>query len=340
MDHQWRQRPVQNSICPVCSVPHFPFCPPPPSFGPNPSFTPPPGHRRPGFDLYSPHPWRGPANGVRDPWNWHGYPNPGVEPYGQVPIRPHSENFLPAPHPGGSNGFFGDAERNYKRMRVEGRVLSEDERRLKLVRDHGGGNSGYAPEVDSVPGDASSSGAKLATGEKETSRSGVDTKISLHGTDLSPSSGSWSENPGMKPLSYEHRSGMSRANFVLNYPLLHPQRVSFPGNDVKQPFDGTQDPSGYRRLPGTTHYAAPSFKIHSSPPPPKINSSLFPVPVNSSETPLHYTSAHETFPVQSYHHYSNQLPDAPNGFINGVFFYCFVLCCILFLSSSLHLKVF
>ncbi|KAK4803871.1 hypothetical protein SAY86_003688 [Trapa natans] len=309
MDHQWRQRPVQSSICPVCSVPHFPFCPRPPTFGPNPSFTPPPGHQRPGFDPFSPRAWRDPANGIGDPRNWHGYPIPGLEPYGQMPIRPQGENFLPVPHPGGTNGFVGDSERNSKRMRVDTWVLSEDERRLKLIRDHGRGISGYAPEVDMLAGHATSAGAKLAIGEKEISRFGIDAKTSLQSTDISPNYGSWSENPGNKPLNYEHSSGMSP---------MHPQRAPFLGSNGKRSFDGTPDLFGCRYLPGTTQYAAPSLKIHCSPPPPPppmISSSLFPVPVSSSGIPPYYPPAPENFTVQSYHHYNKQPPDVPNGFV-------------------------
>ncbi|XP_031404791.1 uncharacterized protein LOC116213839 isoform X3 [Punica granatum] len=203
MDHQWRPRPMQGSICPVCCVPHFPFCPSPPSFGQSPSFPLPPGHQRPGFGPYPPHPWRGPSDGVGEARNWHPYPNPGMDAYGQFPIRPHSENFVPVPRTGGgSNGFVGEAERNYKRMRTDSRVATEDERRLKLIREHGG---------------------------------------------------------------------------------------------------------------GITQYAAPSLKAHSLPLP-RMSSSLFPVHVNTSGTPLSYPSAPETIPVQSYHHYNKQLPNAPNGF--------------------------
>ncbi|OWM65326.1 uncharacterized protein LOC116213839 isoform X1 [Punica granatum] len=318
MDHQWRPRPMQGSICPVCCVPHFPFCPSPPSFGQSPSFPLPPGHQRPGFGPYPPHPWRGPSDGVGEARNWHPYPNPGMDAYGQFPIRPHSENFVPVPRTGGgSNGFVGEAERNYKRMRTDSRVATEDERRLKLIREHGGGNSGSGLEVARLGSDDSSPGAELASADKETSRL-ADTVSGRNVSFVSGEDGFGVETQSslqvsQKPLSNEYSSGISRDNFVSNFRPQQPYRLPFPGIDVKQSFDGTHDPSDYRYFPGITQYAAPSLKAHSLPLP-RMSSSLFPVHVNTSGTPLSYPSAPETIPVQSYHHYNKQLPNAPNGF--------------------------
>lgn len=124
MDHQWRPRPLQGpQICPICSVPHFPFCPPPPH-PQHPRYPFPPDYARPGFD---PRIWQ------REP-----------PPYAQFQHPPH----------GGNNDYYGaEGDRNVKRMRVDdfasggfahessqnpAMMLSEDERRLKLIRDHGG----------------------------------------------------------------------------------------------------------------------------------------------------------------------------------------------------------
>ncbi|KAJ4789161.1 P-loop containing nucleoside triphosphate hydrolases superfamily protein [Rhynchospora pubera] len=41
--HQWRQAPYQPQPCPVCFSPHYPYCPPPPSYG--------------GAHLQQPHPY-------------------------------------------------------------------------------------------------------------------------------------------------------------------------------------------------------------------------------------------------------------------------------------------
>lgn len=79
--------------------------------------------------------------------------------YGHVPFQPHRESFLPPPYDYGGNEFVNDAERSYKRPRVDdvasdgvvhelnqnqknGRSSFEDERRLKLIRDHGVVSSG------------------------------------------------------------------------------------------------------------------------------------------------------------------------------------------------------
>ncbi|XP_024017967.1 YLP motif-containing protein 1 isoform X2 [Morus notabilis] len=126
---QWRSRPPiqgHNSLCPTCSFPHFPFCPPHPpafhfaadhSFPPPPPPPPPPFVHRPIFG--NPRPYEHFA-------------------YGEV-FAPQSQDY------GDGNGFAGDGDRSYKRPRVDdfgsGSVLSDDERRLKLIREHGGAPS-------------------------------------------------------------------------------------------------------------------------------------------------------------------------------------------------------
>lgn len=136
MDHQWRPRPPQGAICPICTFSHFPFCPPPqnPPFN---HFPPQPDYPRPVFDPYpSPmgthHPY------TADPRPMHINPNLSH----QYPTNPMYDygNY--------SNGFVSEVDRSYKRPRVDelptnsGRFLSEDERRLKLIRDHGVVSSG------------------------------------------------------------------------------------------------------------------------------------------------------------------------------------------------------
>ncbi|XP_059441484.1 uncharacterized protein LOC132173854 [Corylus avellana] len=140
MDHhqqqQWCPRPFPGNICPTCSSSHFPFCPPPlPPFNQNPRFP---------FDSY-----RGPAgpprpfaDGFGESRPWHR--NPSLDrgdPYGHYELQSCS------------NGFVDDCDRNSKRPRVDDirnnqnslRLSWEDERRLKLIRDHGGVSSGLLP---------------------------------------------------------------------------------------------------------------------------------------------------------------------------------------------------
>ncbi|XP_010459297.1 PREDICTED: YLP motif-containing protein 1-like isoform X3 [Camelina sativa] len=121
---QWRPAPTQPNICPICTAPHFPFCPPyppppPSSFPHNPSFPP---------HFNSPRP-------------------------GPPPVRPQS-HYPPwqPPHHGNqlrAIAIDGDMEpdRSYKRARIDAigggsespRISWENERRLKMVRDHGYG---------------------------------------------------------------------------------------------------------------------------------------------------------------------------------------------------------
>ncbi|KAH9719804.1 P-loop containing nucleoside triphosphate hydrolases superfamily protein [Citrus sinensis] len=125
--HQWHFRPPPqvNSICPICSNFHFPFCPPPqppPSYAhQNPRFP-----TRPGFD---PIPWHN--NNI----------NPNFD--RRHPLPPAYDYY------GGANGFVTECDRNYnKRMRVDEnnyQITSDNERRLKLIRDHGGNGAGNAP---------------------------------------------------------------------------------------------------------------------------------------------------------------------------------------------------
>ncbi|KAK9197900.1 hypothetical protein WN944_013083 [Citrus x changshan-huyou] len=124
--HQWHFRsPQVNSICPICSNFHFPFCPPPP---PPPSYA----HQNPRF----------PTRPGFDPIPWHNNNiNPNFD--RRNPLPPAYDYY------GGANGFVTECDRNYnKRMRVDEnnyQITSDNERRLKLIRDHGGNGAGNAP---------------------------------------------------------------------------------------------------------------------------------------------------------------------------------------------------
>jgi len=134
---QWRPAPTQPNICPICTVPHFPFCPPyppPSSFAYNPNFPPPPhlNSPRPGFDSFTGPPVRPPQNHY-PPWQPH-----------------HGNQWRPV-----AVDVDREADRSYKRARIDTiaggspgygvsespspRISWENERRLKMVRDHGYG---------------------------------------------------------------------------------------------------------------------------------------------------------------------------------------------------------
>nr|AMP82928.1 LRX3 [Catalpa bungei] len=148
MEYPWRPRPPTGNFCPVCTNSHFPFCPPlPPQY-----FRPPPPPPPPDQFLRGPlppplpppvPPPPPPPQASYDPFvdhqggpTVHHYPPP---PQAQIPPRPWNGN------PSFGNDYYGssnpglDYDNNgqigVKRMRVD--TLSDDERRLKLIRDHG-----------------------------------------------------------------------------------------------------------------------------------------------------------------------------------------------------------
>jgi YLP motif-containing protein 1 len=136
---QWRPMPIPGNICPTCSISHFPFCPPQPPFNQNP---------RPPFDPYHgltgpPHPF---TDGFADPRQWRRNPSLDRESYGQFQLQSYS------------NGFTNEGDRNSKRPRVDDiqnnqnsvRNSSDFERRLRLIRDHGGTLTG--PPHEGGPG--------------------------------------------------------------------------------------------------------------------------------------------------------------------------------------------
>lgn len=154
MDHQWRPRPIQGNVCPTCSVSHFPFCPPPLPFHQPSRFPFEAGHafQRPAIPFT---PYAGPAgthgsyvanrnDGFADPTLLHRNPN------WQLTSQYPRDSFRPPLYEHGAPN--GEGDRNFKRPRVDDsgsatsanyfdnnpdRNLSEDERRLKLIRDHG-----------------------------------------------------------------------------------------------------------------------------------------------------------------------------------------------------------
>ncbi|XP_050377034.1 uncharacterized protein LOC126794375 isoform X2 [Argentina anserina] len=161
MDHQWRPRPpvpAATPLCPICSISHFPFCPPPPPFPQNPSDS---GHffPRPALDLY-PRPLATPP-----PPPWHRNPNPAHPNFHSFappppPLPPPQPQPPPPPPPYeyNGNGYINEGDRIFKRPRMDdfgsgsgfgNPNLTEDERRLKLIHDHGGGSQVNNGETNS-----------------------------------------------------------------------------------------------------------------------------------------------------------------------------------------------
>lgn len=177
MDHQWRPRPIQGNICPICSLSHFPFCLPHPSVDQYSRFSLEinrPFHR-PVLDPYidnRAHQFVGNSNGgYGDPRYWNKNPNLERDVYVQSSFPSqiggvHRDGFGSTVYDYGRNDFLSEGDRSNKRMRFDEtssgsfsndyhlnpvRLMSEDERRLKLIRDHGGSSSGV-PHGGTVPG--------------------------------------------------------------------------------------------------------------------------------------------------------------------------------------------
>ncbi|KAL1203917.1 hypothetical protein V5N11_011762 [Cardamine amara subsp. amara] len=151
---QWRPPPTQPNVCPICTAPHFPFCPPyppPSSFPHNPNFPPHLNSPRPGFDSFTGPPVRPPNHypfGDPRPWQAH----QGNQ------WRPVSSDYRSAVD------CDREGDRSYKRARIDAigggspgygvsgsdgyqspRISWENERRLKMVHDHGYGLTAPSP---------------------------------------------------------------------------------------------------------------------------------------------------------------------------------------------------
>ncbi|CAN1753757.1 YLP motif-containing protein 1 [Linum perenne] len=157
--HQWRPIPPPYShpnICPVCSASHYPFCnpyphpaPPPTHHHPPPT---PPYTQNPRFPPPQYFPWPDPYHG--------GNPTPYIPPPPDTWQRNPNSNYSEGPptpmqHNGNNhgNGYVGELDRSNKRPRVDATELGEAERRLKLIRDHGGSGGRNAvppPKGESV----------------------------------------------------------------------------------------------------------------------------------------------------------------------------------------------
>ncbi|XP_030458062.2 uncharacterized protein LOC115678771 isoform X1 [Syzygium oleosum] len=298
--HGWRPAPAPGNACPVCSAPHLPFCPPPP---PPPSFNPslpgfPDRHHLNGYQPVAPHH----AQGFGDPRNhWRGYPNRGSDDLGQHPNRFRQDGLGPRPNGyGGANGFVGEGERSYKKMRVAElsdpslggyangnqdafpRASFDDERRLRLIRDHGapsGANAGYG--FDGIRDGTGELAAKsmqksYGNGNVRFVRGEADGEQQYY---LQRSGNEYqAEVPGMNIMYRGQGGGVARDDYGRNYQPPHPPQAIRSGQgqnnlthagirEGNQPFHANHGPVGYQNFPGMAPYGAPSLGAGGGYPP-------------------------------------------------------------------------
>lgn len=289
MDHQWRSRPIQGNDCPVCSISHFPFCPPPLPYyqPPRIPFEGDHSFQRPGFAPYA-----GSAgahgsyvenrnDGFADPSLWHRNPNWDRVLPGQIPLQHPRESFRPPLYEHGTpNGYVGEGDRNFKRPRVDDsdsgsgsatftndfdenptRNLSEDERRLKLIREHGVAFS-KPPEEQSFggPGKLNHNGFHPDANHSVFRRDEKD--VFPH-----------SQNGGFPPFQYgslrtsQQHISQRQANdaAVLNRPG-YSHRDSWQGISAPYPeLTGSSDPTKLlQQGSGTQHHVQVRHDFHSS----------------------------------------------------------------------------
>ncbi|KAF8037273.1 hypothetical protein BT93_B0244 [Corymbia citriodora subsp. variegata] len=303
--HGWRPAPPQASLCPVCSAPHFPFCPPPlPSFNPPPRF---PSAARPDHRLngYRPaaappppppygHGFGGDPRSLR-----HGYPNHGGGDLGQYPNQFRQDGLGPRPNGyGGANGFVGEGERSYKKMRVaepssdpslsgyaNGNrdvfpgVLFDNERRLKLIRDHGavagglpsGGSAGYGFDNGrDGTGELAAKNMQKSYGNGNMPFVGGEADGEQQYYLQKRANEHQAEVPGMTRMYLGQSGGVSRDDYSRNYQPPHQPHAIQSGQvqnslahaemrDANQPFYANHGPVGYQNFPGMAQYGAPSL---------------------------------------------------------------------------------
>ncbi|XWS51090.1 hypothetical protein CRYUN_Cryun12cG0146300 [Craigia yunnanensis] len=308
--NQWRQPPPpqQPNVCPVCSIPHFPFCSSyPPYHHQNPNYPPQaPHYARPGFDPYQPPPPSTPpppppavpnppppyVNGFVDPRSWHPNPNYGYD-YGTAAAG-------------------GEVDRSYKRPRIEefglgtGRILTEDERRLKLIRDHGSASlSGFNQENKYFQNNINNNNNATPMPPRSSDMYNIEDSLNEY-TDYSNNNYNYNQQQQI-----QHKDSVPAVTHWQGYE----QRI---GGYLQQPGGNNMAKSPPPPLPASPppplpveppaqHHPSSEFKAYSSSP--NSSFSLFPIPVSSSAT------AHSTYPAVTEPYYQNKpLPHASGGF--------------------------
>nr|XP_004299395.2 PREDICTED: YLP motif-containing protein 1 isoform X2 [Fragaria vesca subsp. vesca] len=267
---QWRPRaPIQGTPCPTCSISHFPFCPP---HLQNPNF-PPDSFQRPNFDPYSrpiapppPPPW------LRNPnLAYQGFAPPPPPPSQPQPPPP------PPPYDYSGNGYVNDGDRSFKRPRIDdfgsgpgfrsefdpnssGGYLSEDERRLKLIHDHGGSNQGFDGSVKhSVSNNVQSNGSYAVNYEPQHSHLQNHSNQLPQGYGMQRQGGYFQpRTPALRPISGQQPP----------LPVSPPPPLPSKGPPTLFPVHNVSSPM-------TSAAYQPNHEAHHSMPPPYFHSKPF-----------------------------------------------------------------
>ncbi|XP_050122173.1 uncharacterized protein LOC126599773 [Malus sylvestris] len=329
---QWRPRPpIPGTLCPICSFSHFPFCPPHPNFNQNPIFPNCSGHpfQRPGFDSYmgTQSPFVGNPNGFENPRPWQRIPNFDVDRYGKFPYRngltPPPQG--PPPYEYGGNAYVSEGDRNFKRQRVDGLGLktefnpnnasfsSDNERRLKLIHDHGG--AGSVSDCNTIPNGETNKYADQSKDSRpvnESQHSHVNVPYYDHTNQL-PQPYGMQRHAVRQPLGQQHMPGVAPHGTPItneNGGYFSPPASGRFVSENAGHMRASRSFSGQPSLPTTSPPPLPMDPPSKSPP------SLFPVsygssPMMSSAYPP-YPESHS--PAQPYFH-SKPFSHASTGYI-------------------------
>ncbi|AQK70587.1 P-loop containing nucleoside triphosphate hydrolase superfamily protein [Zea mays] len=303
MDHHWRFPAVAGAdFCPVCSVRHFPFCPPPPlpphpfPYDLQPPPPPPPPNPFP-YDFHPPPPpplmWAPPPPGPHDPRS---YDLPGWEgPHKRMrlgeapPFDPY--DFVPPPPPG--------------RASVEG------DRLLGLIRDHG-----RNPLPGCLPDGGFGYGGGRLYPRQGCDFADFDQKLPP------PMLNDNGFGQGFVPDEGPHRKYFDGANH--HFHQFHPEPL--PGAPLHPPLPRYPDPHGshawHVEAGAVPRPAEPPFPSNhdyrAAPPRLTANSSLFPV-LSGSPTTENFPSTAGTLPpahpMPNKNRHDGHINDEGPGFI-------------------------
>ena len=204
-------------------------------------------------------------------------------------------------------------DRSYKRPRIEefglgpGRILTEDERRLKLIRDHGGALlSGFNQENKYFQNNINNNNNANPMPPRSSEMYNIEDSLNSY-TDYSNNNYNYNQQQQI-----QHTDSVSAA---VTHWQGYEQRIGgylqqSGGNNMAQPPPPPLPASPPPPLPvepPAQHHPSSEFKAYSSSP--NSSFSLFPIPVSSSAT------AHSTYPVVNEPYYQNKpLPHASGGF--------------------------
>ncbi|XP_009369339.2 uncharacterized protein LOC103958750 isoform X2 [Pyrus x bretschneideri] len=274
-------------------------------------------------------------SGFENPRPWQRTPNFDLDTYGKFPYReglaapppppPHCPPPGPLPYEYGGNAYVSEGDRNFKRPRVDGSGLktefnpnnaslsSDNDRRLKLIRDHGG--VGSVSDSNTV----SNSGTNRYAEESKDSRPVNE-----------------SQHSHVNAPYYDHTNQLPQPYGIQQHSVRQSLGRQLPGAAQQGTTPNTNENGCYFSTPASGRFvsenaghlrASRSFSgqppLPTTPPPPlpmdppsKSSSSLFPVsfgssPMRSSAYPP-YPEAHS--PAQPYFH-SKPFSHASTGYI-------------------------